>query len=186
MNSSRLVHSAKGHYPRLHVCWAAVLSNSTRCCCDHEVTCEDIPLLHSLILCHVSIHSRQFLAASASKDGKIEREENAVKSGEVRGSSYPVRILFGDRLWDGLMRLNCSLMHRGQHAMFLALTQDQTDSQGRQGWINHIWAKVMTEKKTKCFKLGCLCSDNPVSIPLSGCDTYISIYILKAGMCYCL
>lgn len=47
MNLSRLVHSAKGHYPRLHVCWAAVLSNSTRCCCDHEVTCEDVPALSS-------------------------------------------------------------------------------------------------------------------------------------------
>lgn len=45
MNLSRLVHSAKGHYPRLHVCWVAVLSNSTRCCCDHEVTCEDVVLL---------------------------------------------------------------------------------------------------------------------------------------------
>lgn len=41
MNLSRLEHSAKGHYPGLHVCWAAVLSNSTRCCCDHWVTCED-------------------------------------------------------------------------------------------------------------------------------------------------
>lgn len=40
MNLSRLEHSAKGHYPGLHVCWAAVLSNSTRCCCDHQVTCE--------------------------------------------------------------------------------------------------------------------------------------------------
>lgn len=40
MNLSRLEHSAKGHYPGLHVCWAAVLSNSTRCCCDHWVTCE--------------------------------------------------------------------------------------------------------------------------------------------------
>lgn len=40
MNLSRLEHSAKGHYPGLHVCWAAVLSNSTRCRCDHWVTCE--------------------------------------------------------------------------------------------------------------------------------------------------
>lgn len=40
MNLSRLEHSAKGHYPGLHVCWAAVLSNSTRCCCDRWVTCE--------------------------------------------------------------------------------------------------------------------------------------------------
>lgn len=40
MNLSRLEHSAKGHYPGLHVCWAAVLSNSTRCCCDDWVTCE--------------------------------------------------------------------------------------------------------------------------------------------------
>ena len=40
MNLSRLEHSAKGHYPGLHVCWAAVLSYSTRCCCDHWVTCD--------------------------------------------------------------------------------------------------------------------------------------------------
>lgn len=40
MNLSRLEHSAKGHYPGLHVCWVVVLSNSTRCCCDHWVTCE--------------------------------------------------------------------------------------------------------------------------------------------------
>jgi len=39
-NLSRLEHSAKGHYPGLHVCWAAVLSNSTRCRCDHWVTCK--------------------------------------------------------------------------------------------------------------------------------------------------
>lgn len=50
MNLSRLEHSAKGHYPGLHVCWAAVLSNSTRCCCDHEVTCE----------CRVSICTSSF------------------------------------------------------------------------------------------------------------------------------
>lgn len=52
MNLSRLEHSAKGHYPGLHVCWAAVLSNSTRCRCDHWVTCEDgvaaaLPTLYS-------------------------------------------------------------------------------------------------------------------------------------------
>lgn len=40
MNLPRLEHSAKGHYPGLHVCWAAVLSNSTRCCCDQWVTCK--------------------------------------------------------------------------------------------------------------------------------------------------
>lgn len=40
INLSRLEHSAKGHYPGLHVCWAAVFSNSTRCCCDQRVTCE--------------------------------------------------------------------------------------------------------------------------------------------------
>lgn len=40
MNLPRLEYSAKGHYPGLHVCWAAVLSNSTRCRCDHWVTCE--------------------------------------------------------------------------------------------------------------------------------------------------
>lgn len=40
MNLSRLKHSAKGHYPGLHVCRVAELSNSTRCCCDHRVTCE--------------------------------------------------------------------------------------------------------------------------------------------------
>lgn len=64
-------------------------------------------------------------------------------------------------------------MHRGQHAMFLAPTQDKTDSQGRQGWIILIWAKAITEKKTKCFQPDCLCSNNPISIPLRGGDTYI-------------
>lgn len=40
-------------------------------------------------------------------------------------------------------------MHRGQHAMFLALTQDKTDSQGHQGWITLIWAKAITERKKR-------------------------------------
>lgn len=54
MNLSRLEHSAKGHYPGLHVCWAAVLSNSTRCCCDHGVTCEGICISHpSSLLTHL-------------------------------------------------------------------------------------------------------------------------------------
>lgn len=50
MNLSRLEHSAKGHYPGLHVCWVAVLSNSTRCCCDHWVTCEGRKQLHFIQL----------------------------------------------------------------------------------------------------------------------------------------
>lgn len=57
MNLSRLEHSAKGHYPGLHVCWAVVLSNSTRCCCDHWVTCEGrvsiCPSSFSSILSHL-------------------------------------------------------------------------------------------------------------------------------------
>lgn len=36
---------------------------------------------------------------------------------------------------------------QGTTAMFLALTQDKTDSQSRQGWITLIWAKAITEKK---------------------------------------
>lgn len=114
MNLSRLEHSAKGHYPGLHVCWAAVLSNSTRCCCDHQVTCEG----------RVSICTppfSPFIAASPSvrlyprKTGRdivgVERHlkniflKKAVKCREVCGkpSLTPVGILFGDRLWDGLM-----------------------------------------------------------------------------------
>lgn len=57
LNLSRLEHSAKGHYPGLHVCWAAVLSNSTRCCCDHWVTCKDsLQQLHFFHSCHNFIY----------------------------------------------------------------------------------------------------------------------------------
>lgn len=91
MNSSRLVHSAKGHYPRLHVCWAAVLSNSTRCCCGHEVTCEDLALncasfIHLFHVTFPFIWSR--LLSPLVKMERVRRDKNTVISREARRSSH--------------------------------------------------------------------------------------------------
>lgn len=91
MNSSRLVHSAKGHYPRLHVCWAAVLSNSTRCCCGHEVTCEDMVLICAsfIQLFHVIFpFIWGTLLYLLVKMERVRRDKNTVKSRESRRSSY--------------------------------------------------------------------------------------------------
>lgn len=91
MNSSRLVHSAKGHYPRLHVCWAAVLSNSTRCCCGHEVTCENMALIcvSFIHLFYVSFPVMwRTLLLLLVKMERVRTDKNALKSRKACRSSY--------------------------------------------------------------------------------------------------
>lgn len=82
MNLSRLEHSVKGHYPGLHVCWAAVLSNSTRCCCDHWVTCKGKICICTSSFCSLLLHLHP------SETLSLEDRERDGWSWMIRKKSY--------------------------------------------------------------------------------------------------
>lgn len=79
MNLSRLEHSAKGHYPGLHVCWAAVLSNSTSCCEGRVNICTSFPQLFV-----VTFPSIWDLSLEAETERNIQSKERAACKNTVK------------------------------------------------------------------------------------------------------